>query len=59
MEYALPNSFNKAIKKSQFLMKLLSSIPDMYYTLITVYYCKRRLGEEYTYIAMHKEKHYA
>ena len=37
---------------------LLSAVPDVYYTLITVNYCRRRLGEEYTYVAMYKEKHY-
>jgi hypothetical protein len=36
------------------LKALLSAFPDIYYTLVTVNLCRRRLGEEYTYIAMYK-----
>lgn len=35
-------------------MHLVTALPDLYYTLTTLLYCKRRLGEEYTYIAMYK-----
>lgn len=35
-------------------MKALSALPDVYYTAVTLCLCRRRLGEEYTYIAMYK-----
>lgn len=50
----LPSSTNRAIKSSQLLMRILSAFPDLYFTLVNVYLSKRRLGEEYTYIAMYK-----
>jgi len=39
-------------------MKVVTALPDIYYTISTIYFCRRRLGEEYTYIAMYKQKQY-
>lgn len=36
----------------------MQAVPDLYFTLVTYYVCRRRLGEEYTYIAMYKPTHY-
>ena len=39
-------------------MRGVTTLADAYYTVVTLLCCRRRLGEEYTYIAMHNERHY-
>lgn len=50
----LPSSTNRAIRSSLLLTRIFSAFPDLYFTLVNVYLSRRRLGEEYTYIAMYK-----
>ena len=54
----LPPSTLRNIRSSKLLSRLLALSPDAYYTLVTTLKCRRRLGEEYTYIAMYKGQHY-
>ena len=54
----LPSSMLRKMKLSGLMTRLLAVCPDAYYTFITTLRCRRRLGEEYTYIAMYKSKHY-
>ena len=37
---------------------LKNLIPDLYFTFVTICVCKKRLGEEYTYVTMCKDDHY-
>ena len=36
----------------------LPLLSDMYYTLMTICVCRKRLGEEYTYVVKYNPKHY-
>lgn len=48
----------RKLRSSETLSRAIAVLPDLYYTFITTNHCKRRLGEEYTYIAMYKRDHY-
>ena len=54
----MPSALDRKLRTSPFLRQGVVALPDLYYTLTTLLLCRRRLGEEYTYIAMFKEKHY-
>jgi hypothetical protein len=54
----MPSALDRKLRSSPFLKQLVGALPDLYYTLTTLLYCRRRLGEEYTYIAMFKQQHY-
>jgi len=54
----LPAPLLRYIRASKIVSRILAVCPDAYYTLVTTLKTRRRLGEEYTYIAMFKSKHY-
>jgi len=54
----LPSSMLRRLKMSKIASQLIAICPDAYYSIVTTLRCRRRLGEEYTYIAMYKKSHY-
>jgi hypothetical protein len=48
----------RKVRSSQLISRLLAVCPDAYYTIVTTLRTRRRLGEEYTYIAMYKSKNF-
>lgn len=54
----MPARVLRDIRASKIISKIMAVCPDVYFTIVTTLITRRRLGEEYTYIAMFKNRHY-